>query len=134
MKEELKKKLESIYGNPDEWEWIFDELPNENQYPKLVRDKIPEIIQGKGKKAQTRVLADSEFLKYLLKKVVEESVELAHSLEKGNMEEELADVAELIQTIIKFKGLKLEDIANIQKKKNEKNGGFEKKILLLEKP
>jgi predicted house-cleaning noncanonical NTP pyrophosphatase (MazG superfamily) len=109
-------------------------LPIENEYPKLVRDRIPEILAAKGLKAQTRVLTDDEYIKYLLKKMVEESTELLSSLEKGNMEEELADVLELIDAIVKFKVWKMEDIITIQKEKRQKNGGFEKKILLLEKP
>jgi len=59
---------------------------------------------------------------------------LVHSLEKGNMEEDLADALELIYAIMKLKGWAMSDIAAIQKEKREKNGGFEKKILLLEKP
>jgi predicted house-cleaning noncanonical NTP pyrophosphatase (MazG superfamily) len=110
------------------------DLPIEKEYPKLVRDRIPEKIKGKGLTAKTRTLDDDEFLEYLLKKMIEESMELAHSLEKGNMEEELADVLELIGAILNFKGWTMENIISIQKEKREKNGGFEKKILLLEKP
>ena len=109
-------------------------LPTEKEYPKLVRDKIPEILAAKGLTAQTRVLTDDEYLKFLLKKMIEESTELLHSLKKGGMQEELADVLELIEAIIKLKGWKIEDITAVQKEKRGKNGGFEKKILLLEKP
>ena len=115
-------------------DFVPSNLPIENKYPKLVRDRIPEILAAKGLMAQTRVLNDNEYLKYLLKKMVEESTELVHSLEKGNMEEELADVLELIDAILKFKGWQMEDIIAIQKEKRQQNGGFEKKILLLEKP
>jgi len=109
-------------------------LPIENEYPKLVRDRIPEILAAKGLMAQTRVLTDDEYLKYLLKKMIEESTELLYSLEKGNMEEELADVLELIGAILKLKGWKMQSIVEIQKEKRQKNGGFEKKTLLLKKP
>lgn len=110
------------------------DLPIENEYPKLVRDRIPEKIESKGLKAKTRILADGEFLKFLVKKMVEESTELVHSLEKGNTQEELADVLEIIDAILKLKVWKTEDIVAVQKEKRQKNGGFEKKILLLEKP
>lgn len=47
-------------------------LPIENQYPKLVRDRIPEIVEAKGKKANIKTLqTDDEYLRYLLKKVTE---------------------------------------------------------------
>lgn len=100
----------------------------------MVRDRIPEIIGKKGLIAKTRILDDDEFLRFLLKKMIEESAELQHSLNKGNMEEELADILELIGELIKLKGWKKENIVAIQKKKRKKNGGFKKKILLLEKP
>jgi len=109
-------------------------LSIENEYPKLVRDRIPEILAAKGLTAQTRVLTNDEFLKYLLKKMVEESTELLHSLDEGNTEEEPADILELVGAILKLKGWKMQDIVEIQKEKRQQNGGFEKKILLLEKP
>ena len=109
-------------------------LPIESEYPKLVRDNIPDIIKKKtGKEADTKILNDEEFLEYLTKKLIEESTEVRHSIKHGNMQEELADVQELIDNIIKFKGWTKENISAIQKEKRGKNGGFEKRILLLNK-
>lgn len=75
-------------------------LEVENEYPKLIRDKIPQIIKQKD---GTDVLAkiasdDGEFLDYLLKKMIEESIELQHAPKEENLEEELADIFELIYT------------------------------------
>jgi len=110
-------------------------IPIENEYPKLVRDNIPEIIKSKNKVAGTRVLeSEEEYLKFLLKKIIEEAHELEHSVEAGNIQEELADVLELIHTIIKLKKWTVEDIVNVQKDKRKKNGGFEKRLLMLNKP
>lgn len=110
-------------------------LPIENEYPKLVRDNIPEIIKQKtGQDIEQRILEnDEEYVQYLLKKVIEESIELEHSVEKGNMQEELADVTEVINQIIKLKGYTWQDIVAVQQEKREKNGGFEKRILMLKK-
>jgi len=60
----------------------------ENEYPKLVRDKIPEIIKDRdGKDVKVKVLAnDDDYLEALLKKLVEEARELEHYLEDENME------------------------------------------------
>ena len=41
-------------------------------YNKLVRDKIPEIIEGNGEKPVTRILNDEEYLKELNTKLQEE--------------------------------------------------------------
>lgn len=116
-------------------EFIPTDLPIESEYPKLVRDNIPDIIKTKsGKNPETRKLeSDSEYETYLLKKMIEESVELAHSSEHGNMQEELADVLELVQELIKLKGWSLEDVIAVQDEKREKNGGFEQRTLLVQK-
>ena len=110
-------------------------LPIENKYPKLVRDNIPNLIEARtGILPNTKIIADdTEFLKYLLKKVIEESSELEYSLEKGNMKEELADLFELITALLALKGWTMEDITVVQKAKREKNGGFDKRILMLNK-
>ncbi len=62
----------------------------EKEYPKLVRDNIPSIIQNKtGKPADTTLAeGDEEYLKFLLKKLVEESLEAVKSSEHNNLNEE----------------------------------------------
>lgn len=107
----------------------------ENEYPKLVRDNIPAIYKARtGKDAKVEVVKeDDEFLKFLLKKMVEEARELEYSVEAGNTQEELADMFEIVYTILDLKGWSLEDIIKVQKDKRAKNGGFEKRIILLEK-
>lgn len=107
----------------------------ENEYPKLVRDRIPEIVFEKtGKKIKQRILKNnSEYLKYLLKKVVEEAKELEYSLKQGNTKEEIADILEIIEAVLKLKGWKMDEIVKVKKEKCEKNGGFKKRILMLRK-
>ena len=107
----------------------------DNEYPKLVRDRIPEIIKEKlGVDIEQRTLSDDkEYLDFLLKKIVEEAMELQKSGETGNLEEELADVFEVIYAILALQGKSIEDIVAIQREKREKRGGFEKRILMLKK-
>ncbi len=107
----------------------------ENELPKLVRDRIPEIIKDKtGKLPETRVLEnDEEYLKFLLKKVVEEARELEYSIKEGNTKEELADVLELVKAIMELKSYNAEEIEHLREEKAVKNGGFKKRILMLRK-
>lgn len=109
------------------------DLPIENEYPKLVRDKIPEIIKQKeGRIAATRVLDDdNEFLGFLLKKVVEEAEELSRATSDHNIQEEIADVYEIIDTIIKLKGMSAKDITTTQDEKRAKRGGFDQRLIML---
>jgi predicted house-cleaning noncanonical NTP pyrophosphatase (MazG superfamily) len=57
------------------FEHIETNLSMENEYPKLVRDKIPEIIKiNEGISVPTRILTDDTvYLEYLLRKIKEEA-------------------------------------------------------------
>ena len=58
----------------------------ESEYPKLVRDRIPEIVEKDvGAEPSYRILEDdAEFLNALLKKATEEAAELQRSVETEN--------------------------------------------------
>lgn len=110
------------------------DLPTENQYPKLVRDKIPEIIKiNDGVDVPTRILSDDEYLAYLLKKVQEEAEELAEATTDSNVVEEIADVYEVIDAILALKGIERSEVIKVQDEKREKRGGFIRRILMLDK-
>lgn len=102
----------------------------EKVYDKLVRDNIPEIIQKNGAKPFTRILSEEEYWQYLLKKDEEEleEVRTAESLEERK--KELADKLELIRAMAEFSGFNLQDIIEEADRKKEKNGGFQKRLLL----
>ncbi len=97
---------------------------------KLVRDKIPKIIESNGETPIYRTLSPEEYWQYLLKKDSEElqEVKTANSLEERK--KELADKLELIRAMAEFNGLCLEDIIEEADKKNVKNGGFKRRLLL----
>jgi predicted house-cleaning noncanonical NTP pyrophosphatase (MazG superfamily) len=116
-------------------DFISTNHPIENEFPKLVRDNIPDIIlTNSGKPAQTRIVSDdNEYLSFLLKKMVEEASEVQFSVEHGNLQEELADVLEIIDAILNLKSISFESIRETQKEKKDKNGGFGKRIILLAK-
>ena len=61
-------------------------------YNKLVRDKIPEIIEASGKICEMDILSDEEYLQMLDKKLDEE---LAEYHQEQNIEE-LADILEVL--------------------------------------
>ena len=56
----------------------------EKIYNKLVRDNIPEIIRGNGEEPICRVLSDTEYWNFLLRKDEEELIEVkeANSVEE----------------------------------------------------
>ena len=98
------------------------------KYNKLVRDKIPEIIQKDSKDCVIRNISDEEKLNYLFEKLFEESEELKSS----RTIEELADVQEVINAIAKELNISLEELEKVRKQKALERGGFEKGIVLIE--
>ena len=98
------------------------------KYNKLVRDRIPEIIEVSGKTCKTEILNDEEYLRMIDAKLDEELAEY----HKDQNIEELADLLEVIYAATLARGYTLEELENVRARKAEKRGGFTKKILLIE--
>lgn len=96
------------------------------KYNKLVRDKIPEIIEADGKKCEVEIASKEEYYKLLKQKLIEETEEF---LEDENLEE-LADIMEVLFALTVSLGYKKEDLFDKVQKKREQRGGFLKKIVL----
>lgn len=97
-------------------------------YNKLVRDRIPEIIEQKGGACKTRILSDEEYAQKLDQKLGEELAEYLES----HSPEELADLLEVIYACAALQDLSPADLEQIRTQKAEKRGGFKNKILLIE--
>ena len=95
-------------------------------YNKLVRDKIPEIIQGAGKVCETKILSNEEYLQMLDNKLDEE---LKEYREAQNIEE-LADLLEVLFVVAKARGYSIKELEQVRVDKQKSRGGFEQKILL----
>ena len=98
------------------------------EYDKLIRDKIPEIIQESGRRCVVELLSDEDFLLYLNRKLLEEVNEYLES----NDVEELADLEEVLRAILKAKGVDYDAFDQLRLEKVEKRGAFDKKLLLKE--
>ena len=98
------------------------------KYNKLVRDRIPEIIEASGKTCVTEVLSDEEYLKMIDAKLDEELAEY----HKDQNIEELADLLEVIRATASARGYSIEELEKVRAEKAAKRGGFENKILLKE--
>lgn len=97
-------------------------------YNKLVRDRIPEIIEKSGNRCVTKILSDEEYIEMLDKKLDEELAEY----HKDKNIEELADVLEVIYACAQARGYSLEELETIRADKAEKRGAFKDKIFLKE--
>ena len=95
-------------------------------YNKLVRDKIPEIIERDGKKCIVRVLGDEEYMKALDAKLDEELAEY----HKDQNVEELTDLLEVLYAAAEARGFTQEELEEVRRRKAEERGGFKEKLFL----
>lgn len=93
---------------------------------KLVRDRIPEIIEGSGKICATRILPQEEYLAALDTKLTEELAE--YQADKSM--EELADLLEVMMAVAEARGHSFAEVEAIRRAKAEKRGGFRERIFL----
>ncbi len=95
-----------------------------DSYNKLVRDKIPEILDEKGVPYEKRIASPEEYKTELMKKLVEEIGEFT----EAGSPEELADVIEVVEALKTLP--EYFDVENIRIAKLEERGGFENRIIL----
>lgn len=99
------------------------------KYNKLVRDRIPEIIENNGEEPIVRILEDKEYRIELIKKLNEEYDEVVAASDEEVIEE-LADMLEVMESIAELHNKTLDDIILVKENKKNKRGGFSKKLFL----
>ncbi|MFB6175143.1 MAG: NUDIX domain-containing protein [Candidatus Nanohalobium sp.] len=116
MHDELREGLKKAH---QEWR-------EQQELPKLVRDRIPEIIEENGEEAKISEVEGAELEKFLGEKVVEE----AEEFEEDRDVEELADLLEVVDAYIENEGLSREKLEEVREEKKEDRGGFSEGFVL----
>ena len=93
---------------------------------KLVRDRIPEIIEADGRACVTRVLSEEEYLAALDRKLQEELDE--YQADKSMAE--LADLLEVMMAVTEARGHTFAEVETLRREKADKRGGFKGRIYL----
>lgn len=101
-------------------------------YNKLVRDKIPQVIENSGLQFKTRSLSEEEYKTEVTKKLAEELKEFGETENPKDAVEELADILELIHAAAELNESSFEEVEKVRIKKAEKRGGFKERIFLIE--
>ena len=96
------------------------------KYNKLVRDKIPEIIENDGHKAKFTTLSEQDYMTALDKKLLEEVKE--YQADKSL--DEMADVLEVLYAICNARGYTKKALETKRQEKKMDRGGFEKRLFL----
>ena len=97
-----------------------------NDLPKLVRDKIPEIIKRSGRTCKFRKANLSEVDQLLSSKLNEESSEFFHRPSLM----EAADIYEVFLCILESSSLKLSDVIHCADLKRTEKGSFKDHLVL----
>lgn len=95
-------------------------------YNKLVRDRIPEIIEADDKVCKTHVLSNDAYIAALETKLNEEVAE--YQADKNL--EEMVDVLEVLQALCVARGYSLDELEAMRAKKAYERGGFKERIFL----
>ena len=91
-------------------------------YDKLVRDRIPEVIEDDGKEYSVTQTRDPELLRdYALKKLREEVMEFV----EDPCAEEAADILEILHFVCKRMNITETEISAARMSKYVRRGGFE---------
>jgi predicted house-cleaning noncanonical NTP pyrophosphatase (MazG superfamily) len=99
-------------------------------YRKLIRDLIPKKILSKGSSLLTRKLNGREFKAELLIKLVEESTGASLSVNKSELTEEIGDVLDVVDEILKTHGITPAQLKAVRKSTLLNKGGFKNRIYL----
>ena len=96
---------------------------------KLVRDRIPEIIEKNGEIPHIRILPEEEYRRCLEAKLDEEVAEF-HADQNA---EELADILEVVFALSETLGCSKEELLALCQEKHDRRGGFSERIFLIGK-
>lgn len=100
------------------------------EYNKLVRDKIPAVIESRGEQVEVLELSGDALLTALRQKLVEEAIEALDAPAGGELVGELADVQEVLNAIIKALKISRTQVESERIEKLKRRGAFNKGFML----
>ena len=95
-------------------------------FHKLVRDLVPQDIEKSGCSLTFSNVDKDFFLEKLKEKLMEEAKEVCEAENEKEIQEELADLLEVLRSIAYFYNLNLDDIIRSAEEKKERKGDFSK--------
>lgn len=102
----------------------------ETVYDKLVRDRVPEKIESAGEHVSVIMSSGRELEELLRQKIVEEAFEVAGSTSVDSLVEELADLAEVVRSLLSVTGVAASQVEAAREAKLKNRGGFASGVVL----
>ncbi len=100
------------------------------EYDKVIRDKLPALIEARGERIETVQLAGDALVTALLQKLVEETFEALDAKSGPELIGELADVEEVVRTVCRALHVTPEQLESEREEKRESRGGFDDGLML----
>lgn len=92
---------------------------------RLVRDRIPQLVKEAGHELRFRTLGDDEKPRFLKQKIANEAQQLQQA-DLGKEKEEVADVLEALEALIRVRGFDRESLRAVKQGKLKRRGGFDR--------
>lgn len=92
---------------------------------RLVRDLVPELVKEAGYAVTFRAVPAEDKPRFLKEKILEEAKALLAAA-PGEEKEEIADVLEALETLIRARGYDREALKQVKDAKRKRRGGFER--------
>ncbi len=99
-------------------------------YNKLCRDKVPEIIRGKGFECDVREVDHDEYKREIIRKVFEEASGVSNHSGRSGLLKELADLMITIDAVKKEYSITDEELNTAVETSIEDKGGYEERLYL----
>lgn len=99
-------------------------------YDKLIRDRIPEIMDAEGTEYETEVLNERDYVAALRAKVLEEAREIS----EASPEELAKEIGDLLEVLEALRGACRMDehlVERVRIERRRDRGGFERRLRLL---
>ncbi len=97
-------------------------------YNKLVRDKVPELIESSGKVPFISTIEDEDYSDSIIALIRESADDFSESGEVN----ELLDIVEAVRSLVISMDMEWEDFISALEEKYNQKGGYEDGVLLKE--
>jgi predicted house-cleaning noncanonical NTP pyrophosphatase (MazG superfamily) len=100
------------------------------EHNKLVRDRIPAILEGQKIQFATEIMSETEYRQALRQKLIEEAQEAAEAVD-NDLVSELADLWEVVDATMSAYGIQRNQVLACQMQRRIERGTFASKLRLL---
>lgn len=123
----------SSYGREVDAAALLPDTPADDPGPveKLVRDDIPKIATAAGQHLCLRTAEPHEMRGLLIRKLAEETREVADAMTADETLAELADLTEVRDALLAELGYTAADLGRVRADKLKERGGFTRRIVLV---